>query len=105
MLDTPQLSTGKTSKIQLGWMHYSDEKGKYVPVRLQSGGGTRDISMNVNATADDIIKEAIKLFYPNGMSTCHGMASRMKLQLENFKDELVHNNHSQIHQETQIFSL
>ena len=105
VLNTPQLSTGKTRKIQLGWMHYSDEKGKYVPVRLQSGGGTRDISMNVNATADDIIKEAIKLFYPNGMSTCHGMASRMKLQLGNFKGELVHDNHSQIHQETQICTL
>lgn len=105
VLNTPQMSTGKSRKIQLGWMHYSGEKGKYVPVRLQSGGGTRDISMNVNATADDIIKEAIKLFYPNGMSMCHGMASRMKLELGNFKGELVHDDHSQVHHETQIFTL
>ena len=32
-------------------------------VRMQSGGGSRHISVNIDATADDIIKEAVELFF------------------------------------------
>jgi hypothetical protein len=35
---------------------------------MQSGGGTRDVSMNVDANAEDIIQEAKKLFYLNEKS-------------------------------------
>ena len=103
--NTGKPGAGKTRKIQLGWMHYNDEKGKYVPVRLQSGGGTRDVSISVDANAEDIIKEAVKLFYPNGKSMCHGMASRMNLQLGNFKGELVQDNNSPANNGDEMFTL
>ena len=79
----------KTRKIQLGWMHYNEEKQKYVAVRMASGGGTRDVNIRVNANAKGIIKEAAELFYPNGESLHYGAASSMKLELGNFKGEVV----------------
>lgn len=39
-----------------------------VQVRLKKGGGTRKVSIKKNATKDDLIKEGIRLFFPNGES-------------------------------------
>ena len=70
-------------------MHYNEEKRKYIAVRLASGGGTREVHLSLDSSAGDIVMEAVKLFYPNGKSLNHGMASSMKLQLGNFKGEVV----------------
>lgn len=32
-----------TKRVQLGWLHYSDKQKRYVAVRQNKGGGTRDI--------------------------------------------------------------
>lgn len=95
----------KTRKIQLGWMHYNEAKGKYIAVRMASGGGTRDVNINVNATADDIVKEAVKLFFPNGESLHHGAASNMKLELGNFKGELVKGTNVKADGDNELFTL
>ena len=46
---------GRKRKIQLGWMSYRQDKGKYIQVRLNQGGGARDVSVSLNATKEDII--------------------------------------------------
>ena len=31
-------------KFEIGWLHFSEEKGRYLAVRQSTGGGTRSIS-------------------------------------------------------------
>ena len=47
--------SGKTHRVQIGWMHYNMKKGKYCSVRIQTGG-TREVKMALSATADIILK-------------------------------------------------
>lgn len=34
-----------TKKVRLGWLHYSDKQKRYMAVRQNKGGGTRDVSL------------------------------------------------------------
>ncbi|KAM4562116.1 uncharacterized protein PAE49_010719 isoform 1-T2 [Odontesthes bonariensis] len=52
-----------TRKIKLAWIHDSRQ------VRKRSGGGTRVLDMNKNATKTEILSQAKKLFFPNEKST------------------------------------
>ncbi|XP_077361249.1 uncharacterized protein LOC144006333 [Festucalex cinctus] len=52
-----------TRKIELGWIHDNRQ------VRKRSGGGTRVVDINKNATKIEILSQAKKLFFPNEKST------------------------------------
>lgn len=51
----------KKRKVSLGWLHH-DNESKYKFVREVKGGGTRVISVDVNATKKDLLEEAVSLF-------------------------------------------
>ena len=68
-LSSKDNDSGKTRRVQIGWMHYSMKKGKYCSVRIQTGGGTREVKMALSTTADAILKMAKELFFPAGRST------------------------------------
>lgn len=42
-------------KVQLGWLHFDDEKQSFVSVRMAKGGGTREMDIKLNADKDDVI--------------------------------------------------
>lgn len=52
----------QSRKINLGWMHGGKQ------VKLKKGGGTKKINIKKNATKDELIKEGIRLFFPDGES-------------------------------------
>ena len=39
--------SGKTRKVHLGWMNYSDEQKSFIQVRAKQGGGTRVVDVAV----------------------------------------------------------
>lgn len=79
-----------TKRVQLGWLHYSDKQKRYVAVRQNKGGGTRDISLSIDATADSIIETGKELFFPGGISS-FGSIDMMEFTLANYKEETVSN--------------
>lgn len=48
---------------------YSDKQKRYVAVRQNKGGGTRDIVLSIDATADSIIGTGKELFFRGGLSS------------------------------------
>ena len=78
----------KTRKIFLGWLHYSENKERFVAVRLNSGGGTRRLDVGSHFNKEMLIEEGKKLFYPNGESS-QGQADDMIFDLANFKGESI----------------
>ena len=42
-------------KIQVGWHHYNEDLKRHVAVRLAKGGGTRELTVPLSATEDDMI--------------------------------------------------
>ena len=83
-----------TRKASIGWQHFDGNQNRYMLVHLGRGGGTRDISIPVDSTKGDILKEMLNIFFPNGGSI-FGNASAMKFMLCNFKgDEIKHEGFS-----------
>ena len=74
----------KTRRIQLGLMHYDERNNKYKRVSLVKGGGTRKVDLPVDFNRDDVIKYAIKHFFPEDEFT-----SDVSYELANFKQEPV----------------
>ena len=73
-------------KFEMGWLHFSEEKGRYLAVRQSTGGGTRSISLPGTSKTSDIIDEARNLFFPQGEST-FGSWLDMDYDLANFRGE------------------
>ena len=65
-------------------MSYDASKNKYKRVSLVKGGGTRKVDLPVDFNRDDVIKYAIKLFFPEDECT-----SDVSYDLANFKQEPV----------------
>ena len=59
-------ATSGTKKIQLGWLHFQETVDRYVSIRQSKGGGTREITVCLDATASKIIERAKALFFPDG---------------------------------------
>ena len=77
-------------RVQLGWLHYNNKQNRYIAVRQNKGGGTRDIYLSPDATADNIIETGKELFFPNGISS-FGKADMMEFALANYKEDVVSN--------------
>lgn len=58
----------KTTKVQIGWLHFSDDHQRYISVRLQKGGGTREVDVPLNADIQQIIQIAEEIFFSDGRS-------------------------------------
>ncbi|XP_071832111.1 uncharacterized protein [Apostichopus japonicus] len=67
LIGNKNASKGKR-KIQLGWIDFNFKEGEYKQVRIQNGGGTRQVRVDRNAKKDDILEIAKGLFFPNGKS-------------------------------------
>lgn len=74
----------KTRRIQLGLIRYDERNNKYKRVSLVKGGGTRKVDLPVDFNRDDVIKYAIKHFFPEDEFT-----SDVSYELANFKQEPV----------------
>lgn len=78
----------KTRKISLGWLHYCEEKQRFVAVRLSNGGGTRRLDVGSHFSKDMLVEEGKKLFFPRGESS-QGHADDMIFDLANFQGECI----------------
>ena len=65
-------------------MHFDKRKKTYLSIRAKEGGGTRDVSVNLTSTADELIATAESIFFPDGMCF-FGDLSAMIYSLWNFK--------------------
>ena len=77
-----------TRKIQVGWLHYDSSKKKYISVRYSKGGGSHELSVNLNAGLREIIQSTKKLFFPDGKSF-HGNAIDMTFALGRFDCKVI----------------
>ena len=41
-------------KIQIGWMLYNEKDRRYVAVRMAKGGGTREVSLPLESTSEEV---------------------------------------------------
>lgn len=71
-----------TRKIELGWIHDNKQ------VRKRSGGGTRVLDINKNATKTEILSLAKNLFFPNEKSTM-GKWEEFSHDIVNFQEAQV----------------
>lgn len=62
--------------MDVGWLH-SEKGNPRKQVKLRKGGGTRKVPFYCSAVKRDIKDEALRLFFPNGMST-KGHIDQMK---------------------------
>jgi len=79
-------SIPKMRKVQLGWMHFDDEKQTFVSVRTAKGGGTREVDIKLTADKHDIIGIAKTIFFNDGNSN-FGPEQLMTFGLANFQHE------------------
>lgn len=75
-------------KIQIGWQHYNEKEKRYVSVRLNKGGGTREISVPMQSSSGDVLPLMKEVYFPEGIST-FGEADVMTFKVANFKGEEV----------------
>ncbi|XP_049900229.1 uncharacterized protein LOC126390120 [Epinephelus moara] len=87
--DMPETSnkTRKRAKqsirnIEIGWIHTDNEVTKQV--RAKQGGGTRKVTINIQAGFDEILKQGKALFFPEGESS-KGHASDFEFEVWDFK--------------------
>ncbi|KAK2562533.1 hypothetical protein P5673_014209 [Acropora cervicornis] len=76
----------KTRKIQIGWIHFNEKQERCISVRLQKGGGTREVHVPLNANVQKIVDIASEIFFQNRMST-FGPLEDMEVGLANFRSE------------------
>ena len=69
--------------MQFGLLHYSEEKGKYLPVRYIKGGGTREIEVPAEVTRVELLQIAKQTFFPDGTNN-FGSIDSMACSVANF---------------------
>lgn len=76
-------------KVHIGWQHFDNQKNRYVSVRMSRGGGSREISVPILSTRNELISQMELMFFPDGKSV-FGDISTMRVSLGNFKcDEVL----------------
>jgi hypothetical protein len=73
----------KKKVVQAGWMHFDQSKKKYITMRLNKGGGTRNIEVAIDADRLDIIDAVKAVFFPEH-ENCHGKLADMYISLGDF---------------------
>ena len=77
-----------SKKVQVGWQHFNNQENRYVGVRMVKGGGTRELSIPLNASSREVLDLMKDVFFPDGISA-FGSTNEMTLKLGKFKCEEV----------------
>ena len=72
-------------KIEMGWMHYDNEKRVFKQVRAKRGGGTRKLNVSKDAQKRELIQDAARLFFPNERNSL-GSLTDFELDLTNYQE-------------------
>lgn len=73
-------------KVEVGWRHFDSAKNRHIAVRMAKGGGSRTISVPLNASVEELLVLFKNVFFPE--SKCFfGEISQMKFTLASFKCE------------------
>lgn len=75
-----------TRYIEIGWLCGAKKLSALRQVRAKYGGGTKRISVPKTFTCHDILKEALNLFFPNGIST-KGSIERYNIEILDYKQQ------------------
>ena len=59
-------TTQRLKKIQIGWMHYNEKDRCYVAVRMAKGGGTREVSLPLESTSEEVMEAMKGIFSQTG---------------------------------------
>ena len=86
-LSSSKTGKQKTRRILLGMMCFDIKKKKYTRVSLVKGGGTRKVDLPCDFNREDVIRYAVKLFFPE--EEYAGRTSDVTYELGNFKQEQV----------------
>ena len=74
----------KEKVVSIGWKNYDNKTDKFIIVRAEKGGGTREVLFPNESTYDDILQRCTDVFFPEGMSNA-GDINHFNLSLMNFK--------------------
>lgn len=77
--------TNEYRQIFIGWF-CSRDGNKPIQMRTKQGGGTRAVKILRTSSASDILEEAVKLFFPNGRSSC-GRKEKFNFHLLDFQQK------------------
>lgn len=61
-------ATKTTRRVELGWLHYSEETHSFHQVRARNGGGTRNLTVQKSVTMAELLQTGKNLFFSNGHS-------------------------------------
>jgi len=61
--NTCTLARKSQRRVDVGWLHYDIDMKSYIQVRQRTGGGTRKMSVNVQATFRDLLEASKQLFF------------------------------------------
>jgi len=75
-------STCTTRKVNVGWLHFINNA--YKSVRQSEGGGTRQLTLSVDATKDAVIDASKQCFFPSGNSK-YGDEDSMDFSIADFQ--------------------
>lgn len=68
-LNNRRKTVKESRKIEIGWMLYEESQSSFVQVPTKRGGGTRKLEVPKEWKKDDLLKEGIRLFFPNGKNS------------------------------------
>ena len=83
---TPSKQIQSVKKIQIGWKHYNEKEKRHVSVRLNRGGGTRELSVPVQSSFGEVLPLMKEVYFPDGISS-FGVADIMTFKVGNFQGE------------------
>ncbi|XP_061165657.1 uncharacterized protein LOC133174566 [Saccostrea echinata] len=78
-----------TRQIEIGWIHKTYHR--YKQVRAKTGGGTRKIMLPKDAMKENIMEEAKRLFFPDGVSP-KGPLSKFEFDIWDFSERKFRDN-------------
>lgn len=81
--NTSALARKSKRRVDVGWLNYDIDMKSYTQVRQRTGGGTRKMSVNVQATFRDLLEESKQLFFPHGVSN-KGMVDEFEFTIRSF---------------------
>ena len=74
--------------VSVGWKVSNKDSGKYKYIRAEKGGVARNVHLNSNSTASDIITKMTELFDLNGKSR-FGRQTEFSFCLGNFRGQII----------------
>lgn len=76
--------SSKEKVVSIGWKNYDGRANKYVIVRADKGGGTRELLLPKSSTYDDMLQKCQDVYFPEGKSNA-GNLNIFDLSLMSFK--------------------